>query len=814
MKQIKRTCFIWLVLFCSKLPAQNIINQLDSIATAVVTSLGKQNHQQVYLQTNRKVFAAGEKIWFKAYLVKALSHRLDTASKNLFVDLVSDNDHVIKQLVLNTVAHQTAGAVDLPDTLRSGYYWLRCFTADMLEHDTASIMIQPVYIVNEKKLAQNAPAQQVNATTNINVAYYPEGGSVITGINSTGAIKVSDANGNPVVTSGYIVDNHDTVITRFTTNRFGLARITFYPKWFQQYTAVVHTSGGDVKSTVKTWDPFAVQVSVTQQDAQSLQAYITLEDSVFTRKYTTYLIGLSRGRVCFAGIGRGMCQVNIPLANFPGGMATLLLYNEDKQLVSERTIFVDKDNYRLDVTTDKKNYHAKDRVGMYVSVKDANGQPLVAALNIAVEDDRVMKLSDKLDQDTLPTPTLSLDDWLKRYRTKLSAAEKDLLMLAQPAFNATTAGGDIKPITTHADASDLLLNLRGKIYDSKYKPMPGRIVTEIVRQGNNTFIDVDTTNNDGAFSLRLPEDRGTAPLMLQVRDQRGNLETDFKVVADTFNFPRFSTPVSLKNRFTLTGILPSATAIQYQTDSVFAGVGKEWLAPVKVQTRARKKADPYVNAKRVDPFSHIITSEMIGRGGFGNAGDALLMIPGVRLSMGFVTIFGGDGRGGNKNAEPMLIVDGVETAGSNDEKIGDNSPVLRYLNQLSARDIDFMEVLASGDAAMYGLRGGNGVIIVNTKNRAENTTNGPAGMKIVSTRTYHMPPTFPTPDYSIKEMQETDSTDKRNTIYWNGNLVTDANGNAAVTFYTADARTTYSVVITGLSANGEYIYKRITINAK
>ncbi len=814
MRQIKLTCFIWLLLFCSQLHAQNIVNQLDSITTNLVKSINKENSPKILLQTNRKVFAAGEKIWFKAFLVKALSYRLDTTSKNLFVDLVNDNDKVIRQLVLNTVSHQTAGAIDLPDTLRSGYYWLRCFTVDMLEHDTASVLIQPVYVINEKKLGADAPTQQFASKTNVNIAYYPEGGAVITGINSTGAIKVTDADGNPVLTPGYIVDNHDTVITRFTTNRLGLARVTFYPKWFQKYTAVVHIAGQEVKCPVKAWDPFAVQVSVIKQDGESLQAYITLEDSVYTRKYTTYIIGISRDKVCFAGVGRGMCQVNIPLANFPGGIATLLLFNEDKQLVSERKVFIDKDNYRLEITTDKQNYHAKDRVGLYASVRDAAGQPQVAALNISVEDDRVMRLSDKLDQDTLPTPTLSLDDWLKRHKHSLTAEEKDLLMLAQPASYGSTSANEIKPATQHKDVTDLLLNLKGKIYDTNGRPMPGRIVTEIIKQGNNAFIDVDTTNNDGAFSLRLPEDRGSVPLMLQVSDKRGNLETGFKVVTDTFSFPRFATPVSVKNRFTLAGILPNASVIRYHTDSVFAGVGKEWLAPVRVQTRVRKKTDPYVNSKRIDPFSHIITSEMIGRGGFGSTADALLMMPGVKMSMGFVTILGGDGRGGNISAEPMLIVDGVQVTGSNDEKIGDNSPVLRYLTLLPAGDIDFIEVLAGGDAAIYGLRGGNGVIIVSTKNRAENTTNGPSGMKIVSTRTYHVPPTFPMPDYSIKETQQTDSLDRRNTIYWNGNVVTDNNGNAAVTFYTADARTTYSVVITGLSANGEYIYKRIKINCQ
>jgi len=269
----------------------------------------------------------------------------------------------------------------------------------------------------------------------------------------------------------------------------------------------------------------------------------------------------------------------------------------------------------------------------------------------------------------------------------------------------------------------------------------------------------------------------------------------------------------LKSKFNLIGILPKTQVIKYHTDSVFAGVDKEWLAPVKVQTRA-KKPDTYINSKRVNPFSHIITSDMISRDGFGGVGNAVLMVPGVTMSMGYLTILGGDGRGGNKTAEPILILDGVQVTGSNSEGIGDKSPVFRYLNLLPPGDIDFIEVLTGADAAIYGMRGGNGVIIVNTKNRAENTANGPSGMKIVSPKTYHIAPSFPMPDYSIKEIKEADAPDRRNTIYWNGNVVTDNNGNAAVSFFTADTRTTYSVVITGITANGEYIYKRMTISRK
>ena len=46
------------------------------------------------------------------------------------------------------------------------------------------------------------------------------------GIISTGVLQVTDADNNPWLT-GSLVDNHDSVITTFAANQFGLSRITF-----------------------------------------------------------------------------------------------------------------------------------------------------------------------------------------------------------------------------------------------------------------------------------------------------------------------------------------------------------------------------------------------------------------------------------------------------------------------------------------------------------------------------------------------------------------------------------------------------------
>ncbi|MCW3112926.1 MAG: hypothetical protein JWR18_1322 [Segetibacter sp.] len=53
--------------------------------------------------------------------------------------------------------------------------------------------------------------------------------------------------------------------------------------------------------------------------------------------------------------------------------------------------------------------------------------------------------------------------------------------------------------------------------------------------------------------------------------------------------------------------------------------------------------------------------------------------------------------------------------------------------------------------------------------------------------------------------------DARVSIYWNGNITTNGNIPATLSFYTADIPTTYTVLIEGILENGEYVHQTIAI---
>ena len=121
----------------------------DSVSAVFTKFIQTSTDKSTVLLTNRNIYLAGEKIWFKAYEVTTHDGRLDLTSKNLFADLVNEKDSIIEQLVLDNAGLRTDGAFDLPASIPTGFYWIRCYTAGQLENKS-DIFLRPVYVVNKQ----------------------------------------------------------------------------------------------------------------------------------------------------------------------------------------------------------------------------------------------------------------------------------------------------------------------------------------------------------------------------------------------------------------------------------------------------------------------------------------------------------------------------------------------------------------------------------------------------------------------------------------------------------------------------------------
>jgi hypothetical protein len=128
-----------------------------------------------------------------------------------------------------------------------------------------------------------------------------------------------------------------------------------------------------------------------------------------------------------------------------------------------------------------------------------------------------------------------------------------------------------------------------------------------------------------------------------------------------------------------------------------------------------------------------------------------------------------------------------------------------YLFSISPQDVDAVEVLKSGgNTAIYGIRGGGGVLIITTK-RGERNLNYrryATGIASHNPKGYYKAREFYSPDYS-KPATNASAKDLRTTIFWKPNIITDSQGKATVEFYNSDGTGSYKAIIEGLSAEGK-----------
>ena len=106
-----------------------------------------------------------------------------------------------------------------------------------------------------------------------------------------------------------------------------------------------------------------------------------------------------------------------------------------------------------------------------------------------------------------------------------------------------------------------------------------------------------------------------------------------------------------------------------------------------------------------------------------------------------------------------------------------------------------------------------GVILINTRSRPRKNETNLTGLSSFYPKGFYTAQPFVMPDYN-KEAKRLKVPDLRTTIYWNGNIITNPDGKASINFFTADIPATYLITITGISANGDKIYKTVTLSRK
>lgn len=368
-----------------------VLNELtvrfDSLAENAVPEIA-------YIQTSKDIYETGEDLWFKVYLLNSQDLIPSLLSKTLYLQLLNENTGKIfwqeKYEIQNGFAN---GKVYLKSTMPEGNYFLAAYTPNSFFNDSSEFkVLKLVKVVNDIEAVKGTPKdesaskQKFQETNKIQFTTYPEGGNLVSGIRSKLAFKAVNINGEPIDISGILFED-STPIVKFKSSHFGMGFLNFIPHHEKNYRIKLSTPPLDSAFIIPEIYETGMVLHLAGRDNDTLSFKI-YQNSVSEEK-GVYL------RVQSRGIIYGMTSVRlshdikikVPLSGLPQGIAEVTLFNSNLMPVAERLIYINQ-NHKLNITSELSNgiYPTRGKVDLKISVKDENGDPVIANLGVSAFD--------------------------------------------------------------------------------------------------------------------------------------------------------------------------------------------------------------------------------------------------------------------------------------------------------------------------------------------------------------------------------------------------------------------------------------------
>jgi TonB-dependent SusC/RagA subfamily outer membrane receptor len=866
-------------------PAWQQSDIIGKVVAKLTTLHAKYPQEKVYLHLDKHYYAAGEDVWFKAYLVNAHSHEPSNMSKVLYVELITPDNTFYKTSVIRLDKGKGNGDFALPDDIPEGTYRLRAYTGWMQNFDESFFFHQNITIWSPRKndlvtstaftfkpqpsgdsvlvnlrllnyqakpLAQAAFTYSTNfdkksdskkvtssaegkallrlylphnetkepklflaieqesgplnrtiiipaPQEQLDVQFFPEGGSLVSGHWNLVGFKAVDGNGLGKDVQGGLYNGQGRKVADFKSQKFGMGRVGFIPEAGQRYTARVTLP----KAVAQEYALPAVQekgfiLSADGKAAENIRVrFFSLgfnQDSVGKPK-TLHLVAQVRGEVLYAAsspTAREVFQVEVPKSKFPSGLVQFTVFNEVGEPLAERLVYVNHaPQVQISVTPDKPAYKPREKVTLQVQAKDETGAPVAGNFSLAITDQKAVT----------PAPyAASLVSYLL-----LSSDLKG--HVEEPSYYFSSATPEV------AQALDNLLLTQGwrrfvwrDILQDKFPQLSFAAEKDLYLSGTVTKI----SGQPDAYADVMLMNRNNLQSMIKLQtDDRGKFQFSLASFPDTSVITVQAAKGVGIAMLTLDNNLPQIQAypqVPYApipapySNEVWAYLqrnreqlkldqfsGKSGILLRQVEVRGRKQEE----FKRPSGSLHT-TADRVLRGNELTPGLDIFQalqgrVAGMQVNNGQVSMRGG--------GAPLFLLDGMTVDA-------------QFIQSINTSQVEAIEILKPGaSSAMYGSQGGNGVVAITMKKGGDRDASATTA-KMPGTATYQglyfqKAREFYLPRYDKPDSSNVVMPDLRTTVYWNPKIQTDAAGKAEVTFFAADQKTTYRAILEGMTATGK-----------
>ena len=788
-------------------PLEKLLKQLEKITANFP-------QEKVHLHIDKPIYAIGEEIWIKAYVVTAQRNEPTLLSGVLTVDLIDAKNAVKKKIRMPIHNGNAIGHITLIDSLIAGNYRLRAYTNYMRNYSSSFFFEKTIQIGDA--FGENQQAQVINEKAGIDVQFFPEGGHLVNGIRSKIGVKAVSENGIGIKLTGYISDQRQQKVVEFDTEHAGLGVFAFAPKSNEKYTATINLGSGGTKSfSLPEVKESGIVLSINEIDSNINLKISATPD--LTNGQELQVLALNNGAVYGSykfTLNQPSLVTNISKNDFPTGILQFTLFDANSVPIAERLLFIDHQD-RLNIMTNIPDSatNTLQKMKLAINICDENGRPVTGNFSISVTD--VTNIPFNEDDETTILSNLLLTSDLKGYIEQpnyyfnhVNAIKKkqlNNLLLTQGwrRFVWKDIAEGKEPAITHSIEQSL--EITGTVLNLADKPIPNAKLMLFSRNKDYSIMIDTIADAKGRFVFDRLDFPDSVSLFLQAKTSKG--DNNIKIKLDEGPDPSIGAGIENKRAIS---ILTSKVAIApylSRTKAYYDELDKFNLLDKSIRLKTvniiANKINPLVSqVKGSQNFSGV--DHVVSRDKLKNELrllDALYRTPGIMVKDRSIYKTTARSTSITGGTDKMLVyINGVL---SSQEVIAD----------MRADDVEGVEVLTSNyNLSVYGDKAGAGILHI-TMRKGMDVKYASTNSVTVKNHGYVIKKEFYSPNYAEKAAN-IQMADLRSTIFWNAEINTDSQGEASISYYNASTPGSYNVVIEGMDEHGKLGRKTFTYQIK
>ncbi|MFD1258480.1 TonB-dependent receptor plug domain-containing protein [Mucilaginibacter terrae] len=665
---------------------------------------------------------------------------------------------------------------------------------------SSGIIVTNIKIADKKTVTKNISFKA--ASGQVNVQFFPESGNMVNGIRSRMAFKAVGPNGLGVDIKGVITDNENHELAQLSTKHLGMGVFAITPEMGKTYQAKITYPDGsqNIIALPKASEQGFV---LTVNNADTANVTIRINGSSALSNQKAYVVAQSAGAIVYVAkntAGSTSFSATIPKSKFPSGIAQFTLFSATGEPLNERIAFIQRsaDILNLNVSANQTTSATRQKVKVSLNARNSSGKPVIGTFSASVIDESKVQTDEDAETTILSHILLTADlkgyiEQPNYYFNKVNEktnADLDILMMTQGYRRFAWKPLLANQLPAPAFQPEKTLQISGTIKTSGGKPVPnGKIM--LLTTAGGTFIIDTVADAQGRFAFKNLIFKDSIKFVLQARTAKNskNVEITLDNLPAKTTIRNKSLPDLQVNGSAALAAYLKYSKKQYDEEAKY-GLGNHTIVLKEVTVTERRKTQVSNSSNLNGPGNadQVITSEFFDKNGCISIDQCL---QGRLLGVIF--------RGGvpystrSFNTPMQIIVDGIYVEAD-------------FLTTIPPMNISSVEVLRSGgNTAIYGSRGGGGVIIINTKRGGEFNYNASQiyapGIITYTPKGYYSAREFYSPIYDDPKTN-TVLADLRTTIFWKPNLITDADGNASFEYFNAGSKGTYRVIVEGINDEG------------